>query len=86
MGRDVADVFEREGQREGVADGVRVVQRGGEDELACQEFGDGAGDHVGVAEGVLLARGCVVGDEVGDFFAGDGRVCLGCDVAVQQEA
>ena len=86
MGGDVADVFEGEGQGEGVGDGVDVVQAGGEEELAGQELGDGAVDHVRIAQGVLLAGRLVVGHEFGDFLARDGGVRLGRDVAVQQQA
>ena len=86
LGRDVADVFEREGQGEGVGDGVDVVQAGGEEQLAGQELGDGAVDHVRIAQGVLLSGRLVVGHEVRDFLAGDGGIGLGRDVAVQQQA
>jgi hypothetical protein len=69
LGGDVADVLKREGQGQGVGDGVDVVQAGGEEELPGKELGDGPVDHVRVPERVLLPRGLVVGHQVGDFFA-----------------
>jgi hypothetical protein len=86
LGGDVADVFEREGQGQGVGDGVDVVQTGGEEELPGQELGDGTVDHVRVPERVLLPRGLVVGHQVRDFFARDGGICLRGDVPVQEQA